>query len=59
MDGGHYRPLTAIELKRGMGFRDDYPVERVTSSVRDVTRLLGNAVCPPVAAWLIGHAFNR
>ena len=58
VDGDRYRPLTAVELRRAMGFRDDYPVEIGGAGKRDVTRLLGNAVCPPVARWLIERAFG-
>lgn len=58
VDGDRYRPLTSLELRRAMGFRDDYPVDAATTSIRDITRLLGNAVCPPVATRLIEQAFS-
>ncbi len=51
VDRKEYRPLTLIELRRAMGFRDDYPLP--CSSKADGVRLLGNAVCPPVAAALV------
>ena len=40
------RMLQAPELKRAMGFQDNYQLARGTR--RDRIRLLGNAVCPPV-----------
>lgn len=40
------RMLQVPELKRAMGFPEDYRFERGTR--RDRIRLLGNAVCPPV-----------
>jgi DNA (cytosine-5)-methyltransferase 1 len=40
------RMLQVPELKRAMGFPDDYRLEH--GSRRDRIRLLGNAVCPPV-----------
>lgn len=40
------RMLQVPELKRAMGFPDDYRFDRGTR--RDRVRLLGNAVCPPV-----------
>lgn len=52
VDGGRYRPLTGRELARGMGFPDSYCWHEGTS-VADVTRGLGNAVCPPVATALL------
>ncbi|MCP4792458.1 MAG: DNA cytosine methyltransferase [Actinomycetia bacterium] len=51
VDGKRYRPLSLVELKRAMGFRDDYPLP--CSSRADAVRLLGNAVCPPVAAAIV------
>jgi len=40
------RMLQVPELRRAMGFPDDYMLDRGTR--RDRIRLLGNAVCPPV-----------
>lgn len=40
------RMLQVPELRRAMGFPDDYKLDR--GSRRDRIRLLGNAVCPPV-----------
>lgn len=48
VDGDRYRALTGRELARGMGFPDTYMWDE-SLSVADVTRGIGNAVCPPVA----------
>ncbi len=48
VDGDYYRALTSRELARGMGFRDTYTWDE-DLSIGDVTRGIGNAVCPPVA----------
>lgn len=48
--GDRMRMLTVQEYKRAMGFRDDYLVPRVRSKA---IHMLGNAVCPPVAAEVI------
>lgn len=37
------------ELKRGMAFAPDYII---TGNKRDQVRQVGNAVTPPVAAWI-------
>lgn len=37
------------ELKRGMAFADDYII---TGNKRERVRQVGNAVTPPVAAWI-------
>lgn len=49
VEGNRYRALTGRELARGMGFPDSYKWD-ASLSISDVTRGLGNAVCPPVAA---------
>lgn len=49
-DGDEIRFLNALELRRAMGFPDDYELDGRLSTD---TRLLGNAVCPPVAAALV------
>lgn len=41
-----FRMLQVPELKRAMGFPEDYKFDQ--GSRRDRVRLLGNAVCPPV-----------
>jgi DNA (cytosine-5)-methyltransferase 1 len=45
------RMLQVPELKRAMGFPEDFKLERGTR--RDRVRLLGNAVCPPVMKSVI------
>ncbi|MGH6663063.1 MAG: DNA cytosine methyltransferase [Rhodospirillales bacterium] len=50
-DGPTMRMLQVSELKRAMGFGTDYKMNIGTR--RDKIRLLGNGVCPPVAATLI------
>lgn len=46
-DGGHQmRMLQVSELRRAMGFKQDYVMKHGTR--RDKIRLLGNGVCPPV-----------
>lgn len=54
VDGDQYRALSGRELARGMGFPDSYrwPAEL---GVADVTKGLGNAVCPPVAAAVLAR----
>jgi DNA (cytosine-5)-methyltransferase 1 len=47
-----YRPLTLRELARGMGFPDSYRWPDGIARA-DVAKLLGNAVCPPVARDLV------
>lgn len=55
--GDEMRMLTVDELRCAMGFPDDYwlPKDRVCDSVK----LLGNAVCPPVARELVQQVVNR
>ena len=48
VDGDRYRALTGRELARGMGFRDTFTWPETATSGQ-VTKGLGNAVCPPVA----------
>jgi DNA (cytosine-5)-methyltransferase 1 len=52
VDGDRYRALTPRELARGMGFPDTYTWDPALS-VADVTKGLGNAVCPPVGREVI------
>lgn len=52
VDGDYYRALTSRELARGMGFRDTYTWDE-DLSIGDVTRGIGNAVCPPVATEIV------
>jgi DNA (cytosine-5)-methyltransferase 1 len=51
-DPGRYRALTGRELARAMGFPDEF-IWPDTATVSEVTKGLGNAVCPPVAATLL------
>lgn len=45
-DGPEMRMLQVPELRRAMGFEDDFELARGTR--RDKIRILGNGVCPPV-----------
>lgn len=51
IDGDRMRMLQPSELRAAMGFRSTY---RLPAVRRDAVKLLGNAVCPPVAADVIG-----
>lgn len=53
VDGDEYRPLTGRELARGMGFPDSFTWDP-SLTLAQVTRGLGNAVCPPVASAVVG-----
>lgn len=57
VDGDRYRPLSGRELARGMGFPESFQWSDALS-VKDVTRGIGNAVCPPVATSLL-HALQE
>lgn len=46
VDGDYYRALTGRELARGMGFPDEFRWPD-HATVADVTKGIGNAVCPP------------
>lgn len=48
--GDEMRMISATECRRAMGFPDDYCLPQTH---RDAVHLLGNAVCPPVAADII------
>ena len=50
IDGDRMRMLTATECRAAMGFPEGY---RLPEQHREAVHLLGNAVCPPVAADLI------
>ena len=50
IDGECMRMLTAHECRAAMGFPESY---KITDAHRDAVHLLGNAVCPPVAADFI------
>lgn len=51
------RMLQVPELKRVMGFNDDFRVELGTR--RDRIRLLGNGVCPPVMEMVVSSLTRR
>lgn len=50
------RMLSIAEARRAMGFRDDYQLPQ-NNEVANM--LLGNAVCPPVAAELVTQIIQR
>lgn|GEM_PF-3235013 len=52
VDGDRYRPLTGRELARAMGFPDTYTWDD-DLTVEEVTRGLGNSVCPPVGREVV------
>jgi DNA (cytosine-5)-methyltransferase 1 len=57
VDGERYRALSGRELARGMGFPDTFTWP-ATATVAEVTRGLGNAVCPPVATALLARVVD-
>jgi DNA (cytosine-5)-methyltransferase 1 len=50
VDGRRMRMMQPPELRSAMGFDADY---QLCGTRRDQIRLLGNAVCPPVAEYII------
>lgn len=50
VDGDRLRMLTVDEQRIAMGFPEGYPL---TGTRADQVKLLGNAVCPPVAAHVV------
>lgn len=50
VDGDRMRMLSVAECKAAMGFPQDY---KLAPTHRDSMKLLGNAVCPPVAQALV------
>ena len=50
-NGSRMRMLQVPELKRAMGFNEDYKL--LAGTRRDRIRLLGNAVCPPVMEAIV------
>ncbi len=50
VDGEQIRALTPRELARASGFSDDF---RLPAGTSHATKMIGNAVCPPVAEWLV------
>lgn len=58
VDGQHrMRMLQVPELKRAMGFGEDYKLQKGTR--RDKIRILGNGVCPPVMEGIVGTLLNQ
>lgn len=53
---GLMRMLSVEEARRCMGFADDY---QLPTTQRDANAVLGNAVCPPVAADLLTELQRR
>ncbi|HAU28970.1 MAG TPA: DNA cytosine methyltransferase [Rhodospirillaceae bacterium] len=51
VNGPEMRMLQVPELKRAMGFGDDYMMKNGTR--RDQIRILGNGVCPPVMEHIV------
>ena len=56
-DGPTMRMLQVPELKRAMGFGDDFQLAEGTR--RDKIRLLGNGVCPPVMERVVRSLTDR
>jgi DNA (cytosine-5)-methyltransferase 1 len=50
VDDDQIRMLTITELRRAMGFPEEYDLP---STKELAGRMLGNAVCPPVASELV------
>jgi DNA (cytosine-5)-methyltransferase 1 len=50
IDGDRMRMLNVAECRRAMGFRSTY---QLPDRAKDAMHMLGNAVCPPVAATVI------
>lgn len=53
IDGDNMRMLQPSEARKAMGFPDGY---ELPAAKRDAMQLLGNAVCPPVAADILRAA---
>lgn len=53
IEGNQMRMINVQEIRRAMGFRETYILP---ASSTDAKKMLGNAVCPPVAAELIRAA---
>lgn len=56
VDGKRMRMLTRHECRAAMGFPADY---KLPDAHKDAVHLLGNAVCPPVAAKVIKAVMER
>jgi DNA (cytosine-5)-methyltransferase 1 len=57
VDGDMMRPLTLKENALAMGFPTTYKFPELATRT-DVIRGLGNAVCPPVATWLLNEVLR-
>lgn len=58
VDGDLMRPLTIAENIRAMGFPEDFAFPE-DATRREMISGLGNAVCPPVARWLVEQVIAR
>lgn len=56
VDGDRMRMLQVPEYRAGMGFASNY---RLTGTRRNQIKLLGNAVCPPVAEHVIRQTVEQ
>jgi DNA (cytosine-5)-methyltransferase 1 len=56
-DGVMFRMLQVPELRRAMGFSDEFRLTR--GNRREQIKVLGNAVCPPVMAGVLGQLVHR
>jgi DNA (cytosine-5)-methyltransferase 1 len=52
VDGDNMRMMTVAEYKAAMGFPASYKLPKVRKTA---IHLLGNAVCPPAARYLVSH----
>jgi DNA (cytosine-5)-methyltransferase 1 len=57
VDGHTMRMLQVPELRRAMGFPDDFTLNQGTR--RDRVKLLGNGVCPPVMQHIVAGLTSR
>ena len=56
-DGYRMRMLQVPELRRAMGFGNDFKLDHGTR--RDRIRILGNGVCPPVMEAVVESLISR
>jgi len=57
VDGDRYRPLAPRELARASGFPDTFAWDE-SLSIADVTKGIGNAVCPPVGREVVSAVLD-
>lgn len=55
IDGDRMRMLAVGEARAAMGFRADY---RLPPTHKLAMHMLGNAVCPPMASWVISRTLD-